>query len=242
MKRRDLTRLTFLPLLGACGGEKILSGDKALRNWGSLPREEKMTRRGFSLGAPVFLRIFKEDRILELWMSKAEGRYALYRRFPICFYSGELGPKVRAGDKQAPEGFYRVELAQLNPHSRYHRSFNLGYPNAYDRAHGYTGALLMVHGKCVSVGCYAMGDEQIEILYRLVEAALKNGQPFVPVHIFPFPLRFSNLERHKHSQWYDFWKMLKPGYDYFENYATPPFIRVVSGRYEVDYIRSIARQ
>ena len=242
MKRRDLTRLALFGLLSACTGESIPSDAIQVRNLGGLPRKEQMAIRGFPPGAPVFIRIFKEERVLELWMRKTDGRYQLYRRFPICIYSGELGPKVREGDKQAPEGFYTVGPTQLNPHSRYHRAFDLGYPNAYDRSNGYSGSFLMVHGKCVSTGCYAMGDAQIEIIYQLVATALKNGQSFVPVHIFPFRLTFLNLEAHKDNEWYGFWTMLRPGYDYFESYAIPPVIRVVAGRYEVDYIDSIAVQ
>lgn len=240
MKRRDLTRLTFFSLLSACAGEKIPSVDIQARKSGELARQQNIAMRGFSPGAPVFIRIFKEERILELWIDDINGRYRLYRRFPICTYSGGLGPKLREGDKQSPEGFYAVGPTQLRPHSRYHLGFDIGYPNGYDRTHGYTGSFLMVHGKCVSVGCYAMGDEQIEIIYRFVAAALENGQPSVPVHIFPFRLSLLNLAAHKHSKWYDFWKMLRPGYDYFESYAIPPVIEVVSGQYQIDYIQSLA--
>lgn len=210
-----------------------------VQNWWNLPLARHLEVRGFQLGAPVFVRIFKEERVLELWLKKDDDRYHLYQKYPICAFSGQLGPKVRRGDKQAPEGIYYVGLSQLNPNSRFHLAFNLGFPNLYDRAHGYTGDYLMVHGNCVSNGCYAMGDEQIEEIYQIIEAALWHGQPSVPVHIFPFPLTPANLAKYQYHRWYDFWQMLKPAYDYFEHYATPPVVQVNAGRYELNHILSV---
>lgn len=184
----------------------------------------------FQPGAPLFMRIFKQENILEVWMQRGD-RYALYKKYPICFYSGGLGPKLRSGDKQSPEGFYRVYPRSMNPNSQYHLSFNLGYPNEYDRAHGRTGSLLMVHGDCVSSGCYAMTDRQIEEIYRLAEAAFKNGQPHFQVHIFPFRLTADNLQAHQQSPWYTFWANLKEGYDLFEASRQPPAVSVSARRY-----------
>lgn len=193
----------------------------------------QMAQRHLPWGAPVFLRIFKEERILELWLQKSDGYYALFKSYPICAYSGSLGPKTREGDLQAPEGFYTFNKRHLNPNSQYHLSFNLNYPNAYDRAHGYTGSYLMVHGRCVSIGCYAMGDAQIEEIYALVAAALNNGQPFIRTHAFPFKMTEANLARYNHNRWMPFWRMMKPGYDYFENHRIPPEIEVVDKRYQI---------
>lgn len=138
-------------------------------------------------GQPVFLRIFKRESELELWVQPRDQReLKLFRSYPICAWSGRLGPKTREGDRQAPEGIYSIRRGQLNPHSRYHLSFNLGYPNAFERAQGWTGSALMVHGNCVSIGCYAMTDPAIEEIYTLVDAALRAGQPAVPVHALPF--------------------------------------------------------
>ena len=193
--------------------------------------QDRLEARGFRFGAPAFIRIFKKEEVLEVWLQKDSGEYALFLDYPICIYSGELGPKTREGDKQSPEGFYTVGREAMNPNSQYHLSFNLGYPNAYDRAHGYSGSLLMVHGKCVSIGCYAMGDRQIEEIYTLVGAALQRGQPFVRVHAFPFRMTDANLAAYSEHRWYDFWRMLKPGYDYFERYHQPPEIDVIGGQY-----------
>ncbi|SUO97132.1 L,D-transpeptidase family protein [Suttonella ornithocola] len=198
-----------------------------------LPLAKQMQARGFTFGAKTFIRIFKKDRFLEIWQLRPDGEFHLYQSFPICVYSGELGPKLREGDKQSPEGFYEVGLNQLNPNSRYHLSFNLGFPNAYDRAHGYTGKYLMVHGNCVSIGCYAMGDEQIEVIYAIVQAALRRGQLAVPVHVFPFHLTEENLKLYSNHRWYEFWRMLKPGYDYFEQHHVPPKISVSDKQYVV---------
>ncbi|MEM8617038.1 MAG: L,D-transpeptidase family protein, partial [Pseudomonadota bacterium] len=140
-------------------------------------------------GTETFIRIFKQENELELWLKAPnENQYELSKTFPICAWSGALGPKLREGDGQSPEGFYRVGLGSLNPNSSFHLSFNLGFPNAYDRAHGRTGSYLMVHGACASIGCYAMTDAGIEEIYAAVETTLRSGQTAVSVHVFPFRL------------------------------------------------------
>lgn len=192
----------------------------------------QVEERGFRWGAHAFIRIFKKENMLEVWLEKDHGEYALYKEYPICIYSGSLGPKLRQGDKQAPEGFYQVGQRALNPKSQYRLSFNLGFPNAYDKAHGYTGSYLMVHGDCVSVGCYAMGN-RIDDIYILVASALQHGQPSVAVHAFPFRLTDANLAAYNKNQWHDFWQMLKPGYDYFEHTHRPPAIEVIHGKYRL---------
>ena len=196
--------------------------------------EKKLAGLKTREGDPVFLRIFKEESVLELWLKPKGGdRYILFQTYPICAWSGGLGPKTRQGDRQAPEGFYAVGLKHLNPFSNYHLSFNLGYPNTYDRAQSYTGSLLMVHGNCLSDGCYAMTDAGIEEIYTLVKAALDNGQPFFRVHCFPFRLTPKNLEKHKKNQWHDFWTMLEPVHAYFETHHIPPDVIVENGRYKI---------
>lgn len=183
-------------------------------------------------GGPVYIRIFKEEAELELWI-EGESGYALFDTYEICNYSGDLGPKLREGDRQAPEGFYRVNHAALNPNSSYHLSFNLGFPNAFDRAHGRTGSYLMVHGDCVSIGCYAMTDAGIEEIYVLVEAALDAGQPYVPVHAFPFRMTPERLAEIPDDAPKAFWKQLSPAYSAFEETKQPPVISVEAARYQL---------
>ncbi len=191
-----------------------------------VPTEEELHR------TDTFIRIFKVEAELELW-SRAEGeaQFSLAKTYSICAYSGALGPKLKQGDRQAPEGFYWVNKSRLNPNSRFHLSFNLGYPNAYDRAHGRTGDFLMVHGNCVSIGCYAMTDAGIEEIYGAVEASLEAGQPFVRVHIFPFRMTEANMARHSGSRWAAFWANLKEGHDLFEVSNIPPDTQVENKRY-----------
>lgn len=184
------------------------------------------------VGTAIFLRIFKEERELELWIAAGD-QYRLFKRYPICSFSGRLGPKTQQGDLQAPEGFYSIGLSQLNPASRYHLSFNLGYPNAFERAQGWTGDYLMVHGQCVSIGCYAMGDAAIEEIYTLLEAALRGGQSRVSVHAFPFRMTLVNRKRHANSVHSDFWNGLAAGYDAFEASLLPPKIDVLRSGYRV---------
>ena len=200
------------------------------RRLGAIAAE--MSSFGASLGEPVLIRIFKQSNELELWVRRGDA-FALHKTFPICTWSGTLGPKLREGDGQSPEGFYRVSRSQLNPQSNYHLSFNLGFPNAYDRAHGRTGSFLMVHGACVSIGCYAMTDAGIEEIYLIVEAALSGGQDAIDVHVFPFRMTPEAWARHRVPQWESFWQMLQPAYDRFEATRLPPVIGVANGAYVV---------
>jgi murein L,D-transpeptidase YafK len=194
--------------------------------------DSRLTAQGVTLGAPVFIRIFKLEFELELWMKRGD-RFQLFATYPICNWSGALGPKLREGDWQAPEGFYTVDGKGLNPHSRWHRAFNLGYPNILDQAHGRTGSYLMVHGGCSSIGCYAMTDPVIDEVWRLVTAALKHGQRRFHVHVLPFRLTEQNLARRRDGRWGEFWSDLKPGYDLFEATRLPPKVSVCQGRYVV---------
>jgi len=198
------------------------------------------------MGDPVFIRIFKQEGQLELWL-KRNGRFHLFKTFPICKWSGRLGPKQREADYQSPEGFYSVSAKQLNPHSNYYRAFNVGYPNAFDKQNGRTGGLVMVHGACKSVGCFAMTDRGIEEIYGFVESALKAGQKEIPVHIFPFRMTEANLSRETsggflafvaggggNQQWAGFWHNLKQGYDLFEQSGEPPAAFACGDHYEFD--------
>ncbi len=184
-------------------------------------------------GMPVFIRIFKQSSELELWLQGQNG-WELYRTIDICNWSGKLGPKLKEGDRQSPEGFYTVTKARLNPNSRHHLSFNLGFPNRYDRSLGRTGSFLMVHGGCSSIGCYAVRDHHVEVVYRLVEAALNNGQRAVRVHAFPFRMHEAALDRHRDSKWHEFWSMLKRGYDEFERNREVPRVRVANNSYVIN--------
>ena len=197
----------------------------------------------FGMGDPVFVRIFKQEGQLELWLKKS-GRFHLYKTFPVCKWSGRLGPKVKEADYQSPEGFYSVSSRQLNPHSNYYRAFNVGYPNAFDKQNGRTGGLVMVHGACKSVGCFAMTDRGIEEIYGFVEAALRAGQRDIPVHIFPFRMTDANIAREtgggwlafvggpSYAQWSGFWRNLKEGYDLFEQTGEPPTAFACGDHYE----------
>ena len=192
--------------------------------------EEKLASLSAKVGDPVFIRIFKEESLLEVWI-RSGAEYQHLKDYFICAYSGYLGPKLKEGDRQAPEGFYKVKKYQLNPNSKFHLSFNLGFPNEYDLAHDRTGSYLMVHGNCVSDGCYAMTDEKIEEIYTLVEGALQKGQKYVQVHAFPFRMTDANMALYGNSEWYDFWDNLKEGYDYFELEKLPPDVKVENKRY-----------
>ena len=193
----------------------------------------ELSRHSLLLGAPIYLRIFKEERELELWVESAEG-YQLFRNYPICDVSGILGPKLRQGDWQAPEGFYQVSARWMNPNSNFHLSFNIGYPNRYDRAQDRTGSNIMVHGGCESRGCFAMTDEAMEEIYVLAEAALRHSQQSFPVHVFPFRMTEDNMARHDHRRWVDFWDTLKPAHDWLEQHGQPPTVAVTRQGYRLE--------
>jgi murein L,D-transpeptidase YafK len=181
--------------------------------------------------SPIAIRIYKEEATLEVWKQDSTGKFALLNAYPICKFSGRLGPKTRTGDYQAPEGFYDVTPEQMNPMSSEYLSFNTGFPNAFDRSLGRTGSFLMVHGGCESVGCYAMTDYQIEEIYGLVEEAFKGGQERVQLQAFPFRMTGENIARHATDANAPFWEMLKVGSDAFIATGQPPIVAVCDHRY-----------
>ncbi|MCR4266843.1 murein L,D-transpeptidase family protein, partial [Nitratireductor sp. ZSWI3] len=190
-----------------------------------------MKAKGMSKGSPVMMRIFKEEGKLEVWKAKQTGRYDLIASYDICKWSGKLGPKFTEGDRQAPEGFYTVRPAQMNPKSSYYLSFNMGFPNAYDQANGRTGQHLMVHGACSSAGCYSMTDEQVAEIYAFARDSFKGGQREFQIQAFPFRMTAENMARYRDDPNYAFWKMLKEGYDHFELTKLPPKVDVCEKRY-----------
>jgi hypothetical protein len=161
------------------------------------------------------------------------GRFELFATYPICFWSGALGPKLREGDKQAPEGLYSVGLEQLHEKGRRPRSFDIGYPNAFDRAFGRTGSYIFIHGGCTSVGCFAMTNPVMDEIYALSERALRESQDRIDVHVFPFRMTEANLEAHAESPWHTFWLNLKEAYDAFERTRVPPQVGMCDRRYHI---------
>ena len=190
----------------------------------------ELAEKGFQLGAPAFIRIFKADSSLEMWMLRG-GRFELYRRYTICKWSGVLGPKLHEGDRQSPEGVYYVTGGDLIVNRRWHRAMNVGFPNARDEALGLTGSGILIHGKCTSIGCFALTDGVVEDVFEIVQAALDAGQPRIPVHIFPFALTREKLASTEHAEWSDFWKQLKRGHDLFLRDRLPPRVFVCNGQY-----------
>ncbi len=217
-------------LLAACTPDEMGYGPKHLRPV-SAELRQKIKDMNMASDAPILVRIFKQESQLEVWKQTRTGRYALLTTFDICSWSGKLGPKIKEGDRQAPEGFYTIRPAQMNPKSSYYLAFNMGFPNAFDRSHGRTGSHLMVHGACSSRGCYAMTDEQIQDIYALARDAFRGGQRAFEVHAFPFHMTPENMAKHRSNPNYAFWKMLKEGYDHFEVTKLPPKIDVCAKRY-----------
>jgi murein L,D-transpeptidase YafK len=196
-------------------------------------RERRLADKTLSAGSPVMIRIFKKESELELWLLR-NGRFELFETYPICVWSGKLGPKRREGDMQAPEGFYRVDINQLRLKGKNARTFYIDFPNAFDRALGRTGSAIMVHGKCQSTGCFSMTDQAMEEIYVLVERALFQGQIHIELHAFPFRMTQTNLAAHANSEWHEYWRNLEVGYDLFEQTRLPPTVSACGGKYVFD--------
>lgn len=191
----------------------------------------EMEKKNMAKESPILVRLFKEEAELEVWKQDRTGRYALLKTYPICRWSGDLGPKVKEGDRQAPEGFYAITPGLMNPNSQYYLAFNLGYPNAFDRSHDRTGAHLMVHGDCSSRGCYAMTDEQISEIFAMGRESFFAGQQSFQVQAYPFRMNPVNMAKHRNSPHFAFWKMLKQGNDNFEVTRMEPKVDVCERRY-----------
>ncbi|MGD9784424.1 MAG: L,D-transpeptidase family protein [Hyphomicrobiaceae bacterium] len=192
--------------------------------------EARLRDKGMALGSPMLMRVFKSESEVEVWLQRGE-RYELFATYPVCNWSGSLGPKLAEGDKQTPEGFYTVTYRQLHRIGRWPRSLNLGFPNAYDRSLARTGSYILMHGGCSSVGCFAMTDPVIAEIYQLTNAAIRRGQAHVPVHVFPFRMTEANLSKNSKHDWALFWRNLQEGYDAFEQSRIPPRVSVCDGRY-----------
>jgi murein L,D-transpeptidase YafK len=190
-----------------------------------------MSTKSMNKNSPVLIRSFKKESELEIWKMASNGQYALLKSYPMCRWSGQLGPKKREGDRQAPEGFYDITPASMNPNSSFYLSFNMGFPNAFDRTHGRTGAHLMVHGACSSAGCYSMSDDQIAEIYAIVREAHNGGQRAVQMQAMPFRMTAENLAKHRYDANMPFWRNLKEGSDMFEVARVEPKVSVCQARY-----------
>src|SRR6516164_840511 len=216
--------------LAGCGGGTPATSGRHMQ-----PLSERMLAtlkaKNMEKDSPILMRIFKEEAELEVWKQDDSGRFALLRTYPICRWSGELGPKIKTGDRQAPEGFYTITPGLMNPDSSQYLAINTGFPNAYDRANSRSGAFLMIHGGCSSAGCYAMTDEQIAEIYALAREAFFGGQRSFQLQAYPFRMTPLNMARHRNSPHMAFWRMIKQGYDQFEVTHLEPKVDVCDKRY-----------
>jgi murein L,D-transpeptidase YafK len=192
--------------------------------------------------AEMYLRVLKRPRLLELWVRPSgANQFKLLKTYPICAMAGAPGPKRRQGDQQVPEGFYFVD--NFNPTSDYHLSLKIDYPNRQDRARNVGGLNLggdiFIHGGCRSEGCLAVTNEGIQELYWIAVEARSLGQHRIPVHIFPARLDAAEMKRidfnyYDRPDLIDFWKTLKPGYDYFERTHRVPEVGTdMRGKYRL---------
>lgn len=180
----------------------------------------------------MFIRVLKNEKLLEIWLKpEKKEQYTLFKTYPVCYYSGILGPKRHQGDGQVPEGYYSI--AVFNPRSSYHLSLGVSYPNKSDRIIGKTnlGGDIMIHGNCLSIGCIPITDDCIKEVYILAVEARNGGQGVIPVSIFPGRMDDKNMAALKlkyadNAALLAFWNNLKKGYDYFEEKKKLPEVSV----------------
>src|SRR6266700_2893884 len=225
-------------LLASCNSDEISLANNAKANQ-PVPAKlvADMSAKDMDLQSPMLVRLFKQEAELEVWKQDRSGRFGLLKTYPICRWSGDLGPKVREGDRQAPEGFYSISPGQMNPQSAYYLSFNTGYPNAFDKALGRSGSQLMVHGDCSSRGCYAMTDEQIMEIYALGRESFFGGQKAFQFQAYPFRMTPINMAKHRNNPNMPFWKMIKEGYDHFEVTRQEPKVNFCEKKYVFDAVK-----
>lgn len=236
MKGLSVTRLrsaAFLLIAATALSGCALFGYDLKRSERPVPARlvSEMTSKGLSVSSPILVRVFKQESELELWKMGRDGRYVLLKTYPICRWSGKLGPKTVEGDRQTPEGFYSVAPAQMNPDSRYYLSFNLGFPNRLEAALGYRGAALMIHGACSSSGCYAVTDDAAFEIYAVAREAFRGGQGAFQVEALPFRMTPANLALHRDNPNMAFWRTLKEGSDVFEVTRKQPRVGYCGRRY-----------
>src|ERR1700744_89603 len=221
--------------LAGCDTDEISLAANSKANQPLSPKMlQTMVEKNMDLQSPILIRLFKQEAQLEVWKQNRSGKFELLKTYPICRWSGDLGPKVREGDRQAPEGFYEITPGQMNAQSAYYLSFNTGYPNAYDRSLGHTGSELMVHGDCSSRGCSAMTDEQIAEIYSLGRESFFGGQKSFQFQAYPFKMTPVNLAKHRNNPNMPFWKMIKEGYDHFEVTRQEPRVDFCEKKYVFD--------
>jgi len=198
-----------------------------------IPKElmDRMAAIGTSPAEPMVIRVYKQSSELEVWKRTSSGEFALLKTYPICKWSGTIGPKIREGDYQSPEGFYNVTPGLMNPKSAYWLSFNVGFPNKFDQAWGRTGSNLMVHGDCKSVGCFAMTDAGIKEIFALARETFRGGNAAFQLQLLPFRMTEANMAANAASQHAPFWQNLKEGSDIFEATRQAPAWDVCERRY-----------
>lgn len=227
--------LAAAALMAGCNSDQVSLAQNAKANQPVPPKLVSfMSEKNMDLQSPILIRLFKQEAELEVWKQDRSGKFGLLKTYPICRWSGDLGPKVREGDRQAPEGFYSISPGQMNPQSAYYLSFNTGYPNAYDKSLGHTGSELMVHGDCSSRGCYAMTDEQIAEIYSLGRESFFGGQRAFQFQAYPFRMTAVNMAKHRNNPNMPFWRMIKEGYDHFEVTRQEPKVDFCEHKYVFD--------
>lgn len=201
---------------------------------------KQLTIAGVKENFELLIIVFKHESILNVWLkAKSQSRYKHFKTYNFSAVSGNLGPKIKEGDLQIPEGFYHIQA--FNPQSKYHLSLGLNYPNKVDEwrsGKNKPGSEIYLHGGNETQGCMPLTDDKIKEVYILAIEAKNNGQTQIPVYIFPFKMNEDNMEKltTEHPQNQFFWENLKQGYDYFEKHGALPKIDECEGKYKLNII------
>lgn len=180
----------------------------------------------------LYLRVFKMEQVVEVWAkSRNETVYKQVENFPVCSSVGTIGPKLRQGDYQIPEGFYL--LTEFNPASEFHLSLKINYPNRRDSIvgeKGNLGGMIFIHGGCETIGCVPLGNDNVSRLYIYAMKSRQTGCDSLPVHIYPARLNFANyrmlIQNQDMKANHRFWGSLRTSYLFFEEYGNLPKIEV----------------
>lgn len=201
--------------------------------WANLQTE--LSAAGITKPFKLYIAAYKNEGKLELWLkTNGQKAYKLFKTYDFCAHSGTLGPKVKEGDLQTPEGFYYINV--FNPKSSFHLSLGINYPNKVDERRSgkeRPGGNIYIHGNCVTVGCIPLTDDKIKEVYVLAVEAKNASQDQIPVHIFPFKMTSVNLNAYlkQYPAQRALWTNLETGYRYFEKHNNLAVVTEKEGKY-----------
>lgn len=238
--RLILLAVVILPIQNGSAQTNFLKGQKryqrvrtAIKEKGTVIKHKLKENKLSPENLNILFVAYKAESELDLYVKSPENStYKKLKTYSICAKSGNLGPKLKQGDQQVPEGFYHID--RFNPVSSYYLSLGINYPNKADKVKSKVknlGGDIFIHGNCVTIGCLPMTDENIKEIFLYAVYAKNNGQQEIPVYIFPFNMNSKNCTHYRkknktNSELLDFWNNLKLGWDNFDKNKTELTIKI----------------